>query len=83
MAQANKFAAEAWELSPKCRQNAVECLQDTEGHLKPRAMICLIDYIAKDTTVADIYMSLKREDYCKEWISEWLKERGFVDGEVE
>ena len=83
MAQANKFAAEAWELSLKCRQNAVERLQDTEGHLKPQVMICLIDYIAKDTTAADIYMSLKWEDYCKEWISEWLKECGFVDEEVE
>ena len=83
MAQANKSAAEAWELSLKCRQNAMERLQDTEGHLKPQAMICLIDYIVKDTTAADIYMSLKREDYHKEWISERLKERGFVDGEVE
>ena len=83
VAQANKFTAEAWELSPKCRQNAMERLQDTKGHLKPQAMICLIDYIAKDTTVADIYMSLKWEDYHKEWISERLKECGFVNGEVE
>ena len=60
----------------------MEHLQDTKGHLKPRVMICLIDYIAKDTTAADIYISLKQEDYRKEWISERLKECSFIDRKV-
>jgi hypothetical protein len=70
------------ELTPSSTvgEEAIERLQQVESHLDPDRMIALLDRFQRDPNAAKAYMTLKREDYRKAWVSKRLAEEGFVEG---
>ena len=54
-------AAKILALSPQCRHEAMQFLQQTETHLDPNHMIALVNLISGNTIAADVYMSFERE----------------------
>ncbi len=55
-------------------QQAVERLQTTEGYLDSQQIVALIDLVTKNASQAGVYLSLKREDVRKAWVSKRLSE---------
>lgn len=68
------------ETSPERIALATERLTATEAYLDPERMIALVDLISQNSRLANVYLSLEREDYRKQWITTRLRELGFVEG---
>lgn len=77
MAQAAQ-AAEALKSSSKHRHEAVVLLQEQEEYLKPAPMVALLEYVARETVAADLYLLIKREDYRRAWVMMTLNDLNFV-----
>lgn len=67
--------------SPLRRQQARARLVATESdYLPPDHMAAVIDLVSDNTTAADAYLSLEREDHRHAWLDRQLGKMGYLKG---
>lgn len=71
------------ESSPERRARAAELLQANETHLSVDALVALLDLFQAETEYADTYLTIKRDDLCKVWITKRLQNMAIPEGSNE
>jgi hypothetical protein len=67
--------------SPQRREQARTCLVENESDYLPADhMAALVDLISDNTSSADAYLSLRREDHRHAWLDRQLGKMGYIKG---
>lgn len=67
--------------SPQHREQArTHLVENKSDYLPADHMAALVDLILDNTSSADAYLSLRREDHCHAWLNRQLSKMGYIKG---